>query len=489
MDKVYLLFPKKRGHISPLLYGVLAEHIGGVIYDGIYAGENSDVETVNGFRKFLIDKVKEAKISVIRWPGGCFAETYDWKDGIGPRENRPVRRNWWTPWDSRYESNEVGTDEFLNFCELCEAEPYIAANMTTTTPLSIRDWIDYCNSPAGLTTMAKLREENGRKEPYNVQFWGVGNETWGGGGNMTAERTANEFRRYATIMDNTSPDLKLIGCGANGPDYAWTRDFLRVYEGSERKMSALSFHYYCGTAGEATDFTDEEWYELLGKANQMQDLIDRHYAAALSYGFEKDAKLCIDEWGAWHKDGSGPSKGYNLFEQQCTMRDAVISALTLNTFNNNCEKIYMACVAQLVNNLHSMFLSQGKNCITTPTYHVFNMYKDHQNADLVETCVDCKDASEKLPGISVSASVKDGMLTVTAANLSATESTTLQLEAMGAVLGKDAEITLLTCPDLRACNTFEEPEKIVPITTTVSDFDGTVEIPKGSIVLVKVNCN
>ena len=222
MNKVYLTFPKKRGTISPSLYGVLAEHIGGVIYDGIYVGENSNVENIKGFRKFIIEKMKEAGVSIVRWPGGCFAETYDWKDGIGPKENRPIRRNWWAVNDNRLENNEVGTDEFLQFCELCEAEPYVAANMTSTTPLDIRDWVDYCNSPAGSTTMAKLREENGHKEPYNVKYWGVGNETWGGGGNMTAERTAMEFRRYGVIMNNTCPEIKLIGCGANAFDYAWT---------------------------------------------------------------------------------------------------------------------------------------------------------------------------------------------------------------------------------------------------------------------------
>ena len=193
MDKIYLVFPKKLGTIAPNIYGVFAEHIGGVIYDGIWAPDTKD--NVEGFRREIIEKMKAAKIPLVRWPGGCFAEIYDWKDGIGPRENRPVRVNWWTGHDGRYEPNEVGTDEFMRFCELVNAEPYIAANITTTTPLNIRDWVDYCNSPAGTTTMAKLREENGHKEPYNVKLWGVGNETWGGGGDMTPEYYAMDYRR------------------------------------------------------------------------------------------------------------------------------------------------------------------------------------------------------------------------------------------------------------------------------------------------------
>ena len=187
MDKIYAVLPEKIGTISPLIYGVFSEHIGGVIYDGIYVGEDAKVENVHGFRKFIIDKIKEAGIPLIRWPGGCFAEIYDWRDGIGPKDERPVRINWWTVNDHRYEPNQVGTDEFMDFCRMCDAEPYFAANITTTTPLDIRDWIDYCNSPAGTTSMAKLREKNGHKEPYGVKYWGVGNETWGGGGNMTPE--------------------------------------------------------------------------------------------------------------------------------------------------------------------------------------------------------------------------------------------------------------------------------------------------------------
>jgi alpha-N-arabinofuranosidase len=481
MEKVYLVYPDKKGEISPGIYGVFAEHLGGVIYDGIYCGENSKAENIRGFRKFIIDRMRDAKIPLIRWPGGCFAETYDWRDGIGPRSERPVRINWWTHLDSRYEPNLVGTDEFLDFCSLCGAEPYIAANLTSTTPLDIRDWIDYCNSPAGTTTLAALREKNGHREPYNVRLWGVGNENWGGGGNMTPEFYANEYRRYATVMGNSSKSLELIACGADSFDYNWTRVLLDSLHRKGAQMNGYAFHYYCGGAGDTVNFTDDEWNQLIAKAGKMQELIDRHWAAVVSYGMEKNAKLCIDEWGCWHPGGTGPSKGANLFEQQSTMRDAVISALTLNIFNNNCDKIKLAAVAQLVNCLHALFLVAGEECILTPTYHVFEMYKNHQGASAVGTVSENGD-------ISVSASVKDGKATVTLANLSCVRDLTVKLQPLGCDFGNSAEIAILGDGDVRAHNTFDSPERVKTKRSSLENFDGTIEIPRGGVAAVTVAC-
>ncbi|MBQ8508374.1 MAG: alpha-L-arabinofuranosidase [Clostridia bacterium] len=484
MDKIYLVLPKTIGTINPDIYGVFAEHIGGVIYDGIWAPDTKD--NINGFRRPIIEKMKQARIPLVRWPGGCFAEIYDWRDGIGPREERPTRINFWHYRDGRYESNQVGTDEFMDFCRLCDAQPYFAANITSVTPLDIRDWIDYCNSPAGTTVMAKLREQNGHREPYNVKLWGVGNETWGDGGDMTPESYAMEYRRYVTVMNNASRGLELIASGANCFDYGWTRRMLETLDKSRRLMSGMSFHYYCGGAGDPLTFSDAQWYELLAKAGRMQELVERHWAAVVSYGMEKQGKLVIDEWGCWHPEGSGPSRGSNLFEQQSTMRDAAVSAHTLNIFNNNCEKIRLATVAQLVNNLHALFLSGGENCITTPTYHVFDMYKNHQGGQAVEIIAECTSCAEGVPGVSVSASVKGGKLTVTAANLSAEKDVTVKLVPFGGALGGQAEITILGDGDVRAHNTFDVPDRVKPVTKAVSSFDGTVEIPRGGIAAVCV---
>ena len=476
MEKSYVVEPKRLGKIAPEIYSVFAEHLGGVIYDGIYCGEDSSAENIHGFRKFIIDKMREARIPLIRWPGGCFAETYDWRDGIGPRSERPVRINWWNQCDGRYEPNQIGTDEFIDFCRLCGAEPYIAANMTSTTPLDIRDWIDYCNSPAGTTTYAALREKNGHKEPYNVKLWGVGNENWGGGGNMTPEYYANEYRRYAEVMNNASAGLELVSCGPNGADYSWTQTLMDSLSTKRGPMAGMAVHYYCGSAGDTINFTDDEWDQLIRQAAKMREIIDRHWSTVVSYGMENQAKLCIDEWGCWHPGGTGPSKGANLFEQQVTMRDAVVSALTLNIFNQNCDKIKLCATAQLVNNLHTLFLAHDADCICTPNYHVFNMYKGHQGGDGLEAFSSDSD-------VTVSASEKDGALTLTAANLSCRRDIELDLN----VYGKDynsADIVSLANDDLRAHNTFDAPEAVIPTSAHIDNFDGRIELARGSVVAI-----
>lgn len=491
MKKLYLMFPEKIGTIAPEVYGHFAEHIGGVIYDGIWVGEDSEIENIHGFRKFLIDKLKAIHPPVLRWPGGCFAETYDWRDGVG--KERPVRPNWWTNWDGRYESNEVGTHEFVDFCELVETKPYFAANLTSVSPLHIRNWMDYCNSPEGVTALANERAENGHPAPFNVKYWGIGNENWGGGGNMTPEYYAHAYRRFSGLADNMQGEKVLIACGPNADDYHWTQKFLEVMDTSEKHMSGLSLHYYCGFAGDPVNFTRDEWYQQLSQALRMEEILKRHWSIIESFGMEEHAKLVIDEWGCWHPDGSGPSKGYNLFEQQSTMRDALVSALTLNIFNNNCEKIMMANVAQLVNNLHALFLSAGEHCIVTPTYYIFKMYQEHQGAAAVCTAVEKeqitftdKDGSEKtLENLSVSASYKDGFVTVTIANLSATRDEELQLVPVGIQTEETAQMQILANEDYHAHNTFEHPEAVSIRETEVSPMQKVV-VPKAGVVSIRI---
>ena len=490
--------------IEPELYGHFTEHIGGVFYDGIWVGEDSKVPNIRGLRLALIEKLKAIHAPVIRWPGGCFAETYDWRDGIGPREERPVRINWWRNADGRYEPNSVGTHEFVDFCRLVGAEPYFAANITSLTPLAIRDWIDYCNSPAGSTTLARLREQNGSREPLNVKYWGVGNETWGGGGNMTGEMYAHEYRKYAVVMENACQDIELICSGADHDDWRWANDVLRVIEPSSRIMNGLSLHFYCGSAGDPLTFSEEEWYRQLRQALDVERAIQRNWGFVVGYGMEKHARLVIDEWGCWHPGGSGPSahmKEYgiepapnnpegvqNLFEQQSTMRDGIVAAATLNLFNNNAEKIKMATVAQMVNNLHCLFLAGGEHFITTPTYHVFDMMQDHMGGEALRVSGAVGEIARekyKIPGISASASVKDGVLTVTLANLSVTESAGVKLTLSGMNPAPEAEYAILTADDPHAHNTYEDPDKVA-LKRTKGAFDGTLTVPAFSALTVKV---
>lgn len=480
MKKIYLIYPKKNGRIAPEIYGHFTEHIGGVFYDGIWVGKDSNIPNINGFRKEIIEKLKKINAPVIRWPGGCYAETYDWRDGIG--EDRPIRRNWWDYRDNRYETNEVGTHEFMEFCELVGADAYFAANITTVTPMHIRNWMDYCLSPMGSTTLAKEREKNGHPEPFNIPYWGVGNENWGGGGNMTPDFYANEFRRFSAVMHNVAQDVELYACGSDGMNYDWTDGLMRNTRTCEKHMNGFAMHYYCGMAGDTVSFTKEEWTKLLKQAALMEDIIKRNWNIISGYGMEENAKLVIDEWGCWHQEGSGPSKGYNLFEQQSTMRDAMVTALTLNIFNKHCDKIRMANVAQLVNNLHALFLANEENCITTPTYHVFDMYKEHQGADSIEVAVTDNDEFES--SLTVSASVKGGKTLVTVGNLSCSEDAEFVIEAVGEAVGKNAELILLYSDDMHAHNTFDAPENVSPVKAE-ADISKAITIPKGAILAIR----
>ena len=487
MKKVSILFPKKIGTIAPEIYGHFSEHIGGVFYDGLWVGRDSAVPNINGFRKDLIEKLRAIHPPVLRWPGGCFAETYRWRDGIGKK--RPVRRSWWTKYDGRYENNEVGTHEFVELCELIGAKPYFAVNVTSCTPQDALEWMDYCLSPRGTTTLALERETNGHPEPFDIPFWGIGNENWGGGGNMTPEYYALKYRQYATAMKNTGFPVKFFAGGPNSGDYNWSHKLSASLGEHPPIVDGMSMHYYTinnqkgNTADEVTNCTRDGWYAVLEKAALIEERITRHYAVTQSYKMEEKLKLVIDEWGCWHPEGSGPSKGYNLFEQQSTMRDAMVAATTLNIFNKHCDKIIMANLAQLCNNLHCLILAGGEHCIVTPTYHVFDMYQEHQGATLVDTVVDSNEIFEEK--LSVSASVKDGQLLITLANLSCEQDCEVSLDFLGGDVLNKATVRTLAEDSINAHNTFEDPCAVMPRDSEI-DPHKTVTVPRAGIVALRV---
>lgn len=498
MYRICVVVPERIGVINRNIYGHFIEHIGGVIYDGIWVGEKSQVPNIRGFRKDLVEMLRKIKPPVIRWPGGCFAETYNWRDGIGPREERPITANFWYGWDGRLEKNEVGTHEFVDFCRLVGAEPYFAANVTTLTPLEIRNWVEYCNYPQGSTTLARLREKNGSPEPFNVVFWGIGNENWGNGGNMTPEDYCFEFRKYASIVKHLDKErINLIACGPVGNDLNWSRRFFNklkdvTHPSLNDIINGYSIHYYCGTAGNALEFSQDQWYELLDKAAYMERIICEQRALMDSYDPQRRIGIIVDEWGCWHPDGSGPSRGENLFEQQSTMRDALVAATTLNIFNNHCDKVIMANVAQLVNNLHSLFLASGDKLVATPNYHVFDMYKGHQGGEAIRVLVDAgtvkyltaKNEEKQVERISCSASIKAKRLTLTLANCHYSEEAEVRIDFYGARFRELCTKVTLKAADPHMCNSFEQPDNIKPVVQEIElpGREPVIVLPPASIV-------
>lgn len=451
--------------ISPDIYGHFTEHIGGVVYDGIWVGQKSKIPNQGGIRTALVDRMRRLKAPVIRWPGGCFADSYNWRDGIGPREKRPIRANFWInhPFlrrapdgKQKYEPNEFGTNEFAHFCRLCGSQPYFAVNVRSLTPHDFQEWVEYANAPAGSTTLASLRGG----EPLNVRYWGVGNESWGCGGNFTPEEYAVEYRRFSTWVPQFGVRPAYIAAGPNGADLHWTRGFfsklLEKGRGMLASLYGFALHYYCGTAGKghAIDFTTDDWYELLAKACRMEQLITRHWSVMGEYDREHRVKLVVDEWGAWHRAGSEVHPAY-LFCQTPTLRDALVSALTLDIFNRHADKVVMANVAQLVNNLHCLFLAREDQFITTPNYDVFEMYSAHAGAKAVRTVFSAPRA-RGLQALAGSASVRGKQLVLTVVNSDTAQPYEAEIAVRGAA-ARSYSVRTLSAPDIHAHNSFANP--------------------------------
>ena len=434
MQSIFINPARSRGTISKNIFGHFSEHLGRCIYQGLFVGKDSPIPNVNGMRADVVQALKKIGVPVLRWPGGCFADEYHWEDGIGPQEGRKRMVN--THWGGVVEDNSFGTHEFLELCNQLGCEPYINANVGSGTIREMAEWVEYLNS-AGDSTVVKKRWANGRKDPWGVKFWGVGNESWGCGGNMRPEYYADEFRRYQTYCRNYG-DHKLfrIACGPNVDDYNWTEVLMK---NAGRFMDALTLHYYtlCGDTwdhkGSATDFTVSDYYKTLVRAAHMEELVTRHSQIMDRYDPEKRVGLIVDEWGAWYDVEPGTNPGF--LYQQNTMRDAMVAAITLNIFNRHCDRVVMANLAQTVNVLQAVLLTEGDRLVLTPTYHVFDLYRAHQDAREIDCFVQADQVGEdgwQLPQVTASASVKDGVTTLTLANISADKPVTVTVKGVDA---------------------------------------------------------
>jgi len=484
--RLAILLDEPIGTISPNLHGHFTEHIGGVIYDGIWVGEGSKVPNIGGIRTALVEHLRRLKPSVVRWPGGCFADSYNWRDGIGPRAQRPRRPNFWIvdgqmqkapDGPQKFDPNEFGTNEFCRFCRLIGAEPYLAANLRGNTARDFDDWVDYCNAPAGRTTFADVRAAAGDRDPFRVRFWGIGNESWGCGGNFTPEEYAAEFRRFTAWVPGFGVPLAFIGSGPNGGDLDWTRKFFAKLTERDRgllgTLHGWAMHYYCGTAGkgDAVDFTVDDWYELLEKATVMDSLIRLHWGAMGEIDREHRVKLVVDEWGAWHRAGTEIHPAF-LFGQMSTMRDALVAGLTLDIFHRHADKVAMANVAQLINNLHSLFLAHEDRFVATPNFHVFELYAAHHGGQSLRTEFSVGNLGARagkpavLPALAGSASLHDRRLVLTVVNPHVSDACATEIAVRGATV-KAGRARVLASGDIHAHNTFDQPHAVEPVDAEV----------------------
>lgn len=454
----------QKSKIHKEIYGHFAEHLGRCIYEGLYVGESSSIPNVRGIRKDVVQALKEMKIPVLRWPGGCFADEYHWMDGIGPKEERKEMIN--THWGGVVENNHFGTHEFMDLCEQLGCAAYVNGNLGSGSVREMSEWVEYLTFD-GKSPMTELRRKNGREKPWNVEFFGVGNENWGCGGNMTPEHYANEYRRYATYCRNK--DMYRIACGANAEDYKWTERVMKVLSEEApfgaKLLEGLSVHYYTTTGGweekgKATEFTLTEYYALLSHALFMDELISRHSDIMNQYDPKKELGMIVDEWGTWFWVEEGTNPGF--LYQQSTMRDALVAGITLNIFHKHSDRVRMANIAQMVNVLQSVILTEGEKMIKTPTYYVFKMYAEHQDNTLIDSFVQSNEVGVEehlIPNLHQSASIgEDGTVYVSLCNLSADESCPIS----GCFIGMDIETvtgTILTGA-MDAHNTFDQPERV-----------------------------
>lgn len=476
--------------INKNIYGHFSEHLGTCIYEGIYVGENSEIPNINGYRIDVIEAFKELKVPVLRWPGGCFADTYHWKDGIGPKESRPSMVN--VHWGGVTEDNSFGTHEFLDFCELIGTEPYLSINVGSGTVQEAAEWVEYVTS-SNESPMTELRKQNGREDPWNVKFWGIGNETWGCGGDMRPEYYADIYRHFAGYV--RGHEFQRLAVGPSADDYNWTEKLMDVLKDKQQLVQAISLHYYTlptgnwGDKGPSINFKEDQWFSTFKNTLKIEEFIQKHLAIMDKYDPRGRVKLAVDEWGTWYDPLPGTNPGF--LQQQNSVRDALVAGVNLNIFNNYAGRISMANIAQIVNVLQAVILTNGAEMVKTPTYYVFKMFNVHQDATLVPTLLSSEMYEyngQKLPAITSSASVKNGVTSITLTNINPNKAISIDCIVDG-VDFKNVSAQIVTAPNMTDLNDFGKNEKV-----NIADFkiakpkNGrlTLEIPAHSVILVQL---
>ena len=473
--------------VNRQLFGQFAEHLGAGIYGGIWVGEDSKIPNTRGYRNDVLQALRDLKVPVIRWPGGCFADEYNWREGVGPRAKRPVKIN--THWGKVTEPNSFGTHEFLDFAEMVGAEAYISGNVGSAPARELAEWVEYVTSPAG--SLASERAANGRKDPWKLPYIGLGNELWGCGGNMRAEYAADVTRRYSTFI-KVPAGVKIMKA-ASGPsdeDYHWMEVMMRDAGGH---FDAIGLHYYTITRnwtdkGSATAFDESEYAKTLQATLRMDGFITRHSAIMDKYDPKKRVWLAVDEWGTWFNTEPGTNPGF-LFQQN-TLRDALVAALNINIFTRHADRVKMANIAQMVNVLQAMIFTKDAQMVLTPTYHVFEMFKSYQDATALPIDIQSpwynKDGST-VPAVSASAvRGKDGRLHIGLVNVDPNHAITVTAKLAG-VSAASVAGRVLTAPAIHAHNTFEQSTAVKPAAfsgATIESGALKVALPAKSVVML-----
>ncbi len=480
------------GIINPNIYGHFVEHLGRCVYEGIWVGHESSIPNIGGFRMDLIKKLRKMKPSIIRWPGGCFADDYHWQDGIGPHANRPRRIN--IHWGEVIETNQVGTQEFVKFCRLVGAEPYFCGNVGSGTVRELRDWVEYCNF-SGDSAWARQRALDGSSQPLDVTYWSIGNENWGCGGHFSPEDYCTEFRRYASFVLGFGKQLVVIACGPSGNDVEWTDRFFRKLLKDYRPFNNIhgfAAHYYCGTAGTATEYSEAEWYRLIENGLKMENLVVQQRAAMDAWDPTRRIGLIVDEWGTWHpvEKGTNPAFLY----QQNTMRDALVAATTLDIFNRHADKVVMANLAQMVNVLQAVILTRGSEMFVTPTGYVYELYAPHQGGTSLRTRIETDhvryrktDQEGEIPVVAGSASLKEKTLFVTLTNSHASEAAGIGVDIHGGAQAVSASARVLS-GEIHAHDTFEVPERVKTVDHPVESTGAKIHLtlPAASVAAIEI---
>jgi alpha-N-arabinofuranosidase len=477
--------------INKNIYGQFSEHLGHCIYEGIWVGPDSPIPNTKGYRNDVLAALKQLQVPQLRWPGGCFADEYHWKDGIGPRESRPSMYN--SHWGGVVENNHFGTHEFLDLCEMLGIEPYVCLNVGSGTVQEAMEWVEYMTSPAN-SPMANMRRAHGRDQPWKVHYIAVGNESWGCGGNMTPAFYADNYKRYNTFIKNYDRDNRIqrIACGPDGSNYEWTETMMKNV--SSRQMNGLALHNYTiptgnwQKKGSGTNFDEALYFNTLRNTLKMEELVTKHSAIMDKYDPEKKIGLVVDEWGVWTDVEPGTNPGF--LYQQNTLRDAILAAINLHIFQAHADRVTMANIAQMVNVLQAMILTDKEKMLLTPTYHVFEMFKVHQGATslpLTLTTPDYSVGENKIPAVSASAS-RDaaGKIHISLSNANPNAAITVACALTG-VTAKSVSGRVLTAPAVTSHNTFDAPHTVEPARfdgATLADGKLTIALPAKSVIVL-----